>query len=168
MLAAALVSCPIGSPSLLRTDVDATTRQAALAYAESALDSAYVWGGNGPVGFDCSGLIVWAYQPASGVASMFNDGASLVADITMQTMFDYNTSALALEEVLPGDVVFITSEPGVISHGGMVSRVDGKTITFINASSYCDKVVLDTWSTDERVRDQWIAGFGRMQFSKIR
>jgi cell wall-associated NlpC family hydrolase len=52
----------------MRTDVDATTRQAALAYAESALDSAYVWGGNGPDGFDCSGLIVWAYQSATGAA----------------------------------------------------------------------------------------------------
>jgi hypothetical protein len=71
---------------------------------------------------------------------VFNDGSSLVADITMQTMFDYNTSALDLDEAVPGDIAFITSEPGSISHGGMVTRV----------------------------RDQWIAGFGRMQRSTIR
>ncbi|MFF8904180.1 C40 family peptidase [Streptomyces olivaceoviridis] len=37
---------------------------AALAAARSALGRPYVWGANGPSGFDCSGLTQWAYAHA--------------------------------------------------------------------------------------------------------
>ncbi|QTD98026.1 NlpC/P60 family protein [Streptomyces cyanogenus] len=37
---------------------------AALAAARSALGRPYVWGANGPSGFDCSGLMQWAYAHA--------------------------------------------------------------------------------------------------------
>ncbi|MFG3016886.1 NlpC/P60 family protein [Streptomyces cinerochromogenes] len=37
---------------------------AALAAARSALGRPYVWGANGPSGFDCSGLVQWAYAHA--------------------------------------------------------------------------------------------------------
>lgn len=40
---------------------------AAVAAARSALGRPYVWGANGPHGFDCSGLTQWAYAQA-GVA----------------------------------------------------------------------------------------------------
>lgn len=38
--------------------------QAALNNARSRLGAPYVWGGQGPWGFDCSGLIAWAYRSA--------------------------------------------------------------------------------------------------------
>ncbi|AYN43882.1 hypothetical protein D9753_26010 [Streptomyces dangxiongensis] len=37
---------------------------AALAAARSALGRPYVWGANGPTGFDCSGLMQWSYAHA--------------------------------------------------------------------------------------------------------
>ncbi|MEU6592076.1 NlpC/P60 family protein [Streptomyces sp. NPDC046881] len=37
---------------------------AALTAARSALGRPYVWGANGPAGFDCSGLMQWAYAHA--------------------------------------------------------------------------------------------------------
>ncbi|WP_324783779.1 NlpC/P60 family protein [Streptomyces sp. H51] len=40
---------------------------AAVAAARSALGRPYVWGANGPTGFDCSGLMQWSYAQA-GVA----------------------------------------------------------------------------------------------------
>ncbi|MEY9942263.1 C40 family peptidase [Streptacidiphilus sp. MAP5-3] len=38
--------------------------EAAIRYAEAQLGKPYVWGGNGPYGFDCSGLVQQAYQRA--------------------------------------------------------------------------------------------------------
>ncbi|MEU3174060.1 C40 family peptidase, partial [Streptomyces sp. NPDC007000] len=40
---------------------------AAVAAARSALGKPYVWGANGPSGFDCSGLMQWSYAQA-GIA----------------------------------------------------------------------------------------------------
>lgn len=39
--------------------------EAALAAARSALGKPYVWGANGPSGFDCSGLMQWSYAQAA-------------------------------------------------------------------------------------------------------
>ncbi len=36
----------------------------ALEYALDKVDRPYVLGGQGPEGFDCSGLVIWAYMEA--------------------------------------------------------------------------------------------------------
>ena len=36
----------------------------AIAYARAQLGKPYVWGGTGPDGYDCSGLVMMAYQAA--------------------------------------------------------------------------------------------------------
>ena len=41
-----------------------TAREQVLHYLKQALGTPYVWGGQGPGGFDCSGLIYWAMQQA--------------------------------------------------------------------------------------------------------
>ncbi|WP_369237815.1 NlpC/P60 family protein [Streptomyces sp. R21] len=41
-----------------------TRAAAAIAAARSALGRPYVWGANGPSGFDCSGLMQWSYAQA--------------------------------------------------------------------------------------------------------
>ena len=46
---------PVGSPSSL---------DAAIAFAEAQLGKPYVWGGNGPDGYDCSGLVQQAFLRA--------------------------------------------------------------------------------------------------------
>lgn len=51
---------PGGHPASLRA-------AAALTAARTAVGRPYVWGSAGPLGFDCSGLMVWAYRQA-GVA----------------------------------------------------------------------------------------------------
>jgi len=130
--------------------------------ARSVLGAPYEWAGNGPDTFDCSGLIVWAYREVLGLNNIFYTGTSVVSDVTMQMFYDHNS--IPVDEPLPGDLVFITYEEGTITHGGLVEAVTEEGVTFIHASSTAGGVVREEppWPLDGIVRDQWIAGFGRL------
>ncbi|HET9383143.1 MAG TPA: C40 family peptidase, partial [Streptomyces sp.] len=75
---------------------------AALAAARSALGKPYVWGANGPSGFDCSGLTQWAYAQA-GVALPRTSQAQRHAG-----------RQVPLSEARPGDLVVYRSDAGHI------------------------------------------------------
>ena len=45
---------------------------AAIAFARQQIGQPYLWGGTGPGGFDCSGLVMMAYRPA-GITSAHRD-----------------------------------------------------------------------------------------------
>ncbi|MFC9296892.1 C40 family peptidase [Streptomyces sp. NPDC057011] len=71
--------------------------EGAIAFAESHLGDPYVWGGNGPHGWDCSGLVQAAYRSA---------GISLprVADDQYRA-----TTPISRSELRRGDLVFWSS-----------------------------------------------------------
>jgi cell wall-associated NlpC family hydrolase len=73
---------------------EAGRRAAAVAYAEAQLGKPYVWGGAGPYGFDCSGLVMMAWQA---------DGVSLPHFTGSQWADTYHITAAQLR---PGDLVF--------------------------------------------------------------
>ncbi|MFF5189590.1 NlpC/P60 family protein [Streptomyces sp. NPDC000345] len=77
---------------------------AALAAARSALGKPYVWGANGPSGFDCSGLMQWSYAQA-GVALPRTSQAQAHAG-----------RSVPLSQARPGDIVTYRSDA---SHVGM-------------------------------------------------
>jgi peptidoglycan DL-endopeptidase CwlO len=77
---------------------------AAVAAAQSAVGRPYIWGANGPSGFDCSGLIQWSYAQA---------GVSLPRTSQGQR---YAGRQVPLSEAQPGDVVTYRSDA---SHVGM-------------------------------------------------
>ncbi|MDC0772123.1 C40 family peptidase [Streptomyces sp. HD] len=77
---------------------------AAVAAAQSALGRPYIWGANGPSGFDCSGLIQWSYAQA---------GVSLPRTSQGQR---YAGRQIPLSEAQPGDVVTYRNDA---SHVGM-------------------------------------------------
>ncbi|SMF31542.1 NlpC/P60 family protein [Streptomyces sp. Amel2xC10] len=86
-------------------DVPASGRAgAALAAARSALGRPYVWGANGPSGFDCSGLVQWSYAQA-GVALPRTSQAQAHAG-----------RRVPLSQARPGDIVTYRSDA---SHVGM-------------------------------------------------
>ncbi|MFF5478887.1 NlpC/P60 family protein [Streptomyces sp. NPDC012935] len=77
---------------------------AAVAAAHSALGRPYVWGANGPSGFDCSGLIQWSYAQAGVALPRTSQGQR------------YAGRQVPLSEAQPGDVV---TYRGDASHVGM-------------------------------------------------
>ncbi|MGW1230582.1 NlpC/P60 family protein [Streptomyces sp. NPDC001478] len=77
---------------------------AAVAAATGALGRPYVWGANGPSGFDCSGLMQWAYAQA---------GVSLPRTSQAQR---YAGRQVPLSEARPGDLVVYRADA---SHVGM-------------------------------------------------
>ncbi|AHH94439.1 C40 family peptidase [Kutzneria viridogrisea] len=71
----------------------------AIAYAMQQLGKPYIWGGNGPVGYDCSGLVQQAYLSA---------GISLPRVADQQ----YKAGALLpIRQAQPGDLVFLANDP---------------------------------------------------------
>ena len=161
-----LSSCSFFNQTVLKVDFEPEIVQNALQYVKLSINSEYIFGGNGPTVFDCSGLINWSYQSAYGATFIFNNGVSIVNDINMDTMYNNNVRNILKEDTSPGDIVFITDDSSKITHGGIIVNLDGDLITFINASSYYGKVVIDTWDINELVRGQWIVGFGKLQLSK--
>ena len=78
----------------------------AIQAAESQIGVEYVWGGETPgVGFDCSGLVQWAYARA-GISLPRTSGAQYAA-----------TTHIALADIAPGDLLFYG--PGGSEHVAM-------------------------------------------------
>jgi peptidoglycan DL-endopeptidase CwlO len=77
---------------------------AAVMAARSAVGRPYVWGANGPSGFDCSGLTQWSYAQA---------GVGLPRTSQAQR---YAGRQVSLSEARPGDLVTYRSDA---SHVGM-------------------------------------------------
>jgi cell wall-associated NlpC family hydrolase len=81
---------------------------AAVAAAESQIGVPYVWGGASPGrGFDCSGLVMWAWEQA-GVGLPHN----------AQAQYD-DTAHISEGDLQPGDLVFFGTSAGSIEHVGM-------------------------------------------------
>jgi cell wall-associated NlpC family hydrolase len=73
-------------------------QMAAVAYAESQVGAPYEWGGTNPqTGFDCSGLVVWAFGLAGVVVPR-------VANDQWQ-----DEPHVAMDQLVPGDLVFFGS-----------------------------------------------------------
>ena len=142
--------------------VPADMAQRALEAALSRQGDAYVWGGQFPGAFDCSGLIIWAYELVVPGFRIPDGRGGYVGDATMDHMWRYATERVPARLARPGDVVFITGEDGRITHGGLVISVSETEVKFVNASSYFGEVVVDTWPLDGTKRGQWVVGFGRL------
>lgn len=81
---------------------------AALGFAAEHLGTPYLWGGNGPGGFDCSGLSLAAFAAA---------GVSLPR--VAQAQFAAGPTVPGGTSVRPGDLVFFGSGPSGVDHVGI-------------------------------------------------
>jgi peptidoglycan DL-endopeptidase CwlO len=83
----------------------------AIAYARAQLGKPYVWGGTGPDGFDCSGLVMEAYA-----------SAGIPVPRTSQEQW---AAGPQVSNPQPGDLVFFAGGDGTVSAPGHVGLVIG-------------------------------------------
>ena len=102
---------------------DASNLRAVLVFtAKKHIGTPYVWAGNTPSGFDCSGFTGYVMSE-SGVA------------LPRRSEDQYNESKkVKRKNVKKGDLVFFSNGAG-ISHVGMVVSENGEPLTMIHSSS---------------------------------
>ena len=86
----------------------------AIAYAVAQLGKPYIWGGTGPAGYDCSGLVMMAYRAA---------GISLPRTTFQQV--NVGTPVYSLSQLQPGDLAFSSGSDGTPTNPGHVGMFIG-------------------------------------------
>jgi cell wall-associated NlpC family hydrolase len=88
--------------------------QVAISYAVAQLGKPYIWGATGPEGYDCSGLIMMAYQTA---------GVDLPRTTYQQV--DAGIPVYSLSQLQPGDLLFTAGSDGTPDNPGHVGMYIG-------------------------------------------
>lgn len=138
--------------------------EAALQAALTMVGTRYVWGGQTPSGFDCSGLAIWAYNQSVPGIKWFT-GDSLTARTTAHVLFVYNVKPMRPRDVWPGDMVFVTNTTERVTHMGLFSRwldEDYTKFEWVEASSAKKGVVVSTWDLNEKNSDKMFVAVGRV------
>ena len=92
--AAGIAGAAADGPGLTNAEVVAF-----LEAADSRLGMPYVWGGDGPTDFDCSGLVQWSFARAGVVMPRVADEQALTGP------------KVPLSELEPGDLLFYHTDP---------------------------------------------------------
>ena len=126
-------------------DLYSKEREAIIEYAKKQLGVQYVWAGNDPSGFDCSGFTGYVMKEFG-------------KDLPRRAVDQFETSQKIKEKnVQKGDLVFFDNGSG-ISHVGMIISDKGKPLVMIHASSSKGIIV-----TEIEHSDYWLTrlkGFG--------
>lgn len=91
-----------------------------IAYARAQIGKQYVWGGEGPNGFDCSGLVMMAYRQI---------GINLPHSSSMQYV---GGTKVPLSQLRPGDLVFYGASGETNHHVGIFIG-NGQMINALNS-----------------------------------
>lgn len=89
-----IVGVSATAPSADQVVLPPPTHGSVVQYALSQLGTPYVWGGAAPGGFDCSGLVMWAYAQV---------GVSLPH--SSYAMWNYGVP-VSRDQLMPGDILF--------------------------------------------------------------
>jgi len=154
---------------IIQVEVTPTDASRALEAAAAQVGVPYVLGGQSPEdGFDCSGLIVWAYQQAIPGAR-FRVGSATAPDASMADLWIWNVALKPPRDLVPGDLVFLADDSGQVVHGGLFMEWAGDDVLrFVNASSYSGHVIVDEWPLHGEKRGQRFAGAGRLKVVRRR
>jgi cell wall-associated NlpC family hydrolase len=104
-----------GLPTNYVIPANATTVETvAITYALAQLGKPYLWGGDGPDAFDCSGLTMMAWAHA-GVTLLHFTGDQI----------NEGAAVPSLADISPGDLVLVPGSDGTISNPGHVGMYIG-------------------------------------------
>ncbi|MDR2181919.1 MAG: C40 family peptidase [Treponema sp.] len=105
-------------------DIETFLRTRITLAARQHLGVPYKTAGAGPDGFDCSGLVYFAYREAAGM------------ELSRSTAGLWNSGkAIAAKDAKPGDVLIFTTVRAGASHAGIVLENGEAGIVFIHAAS---------------------------------
>jgi cell wall-associated NlpC family hydrolase len=90
---------------------------AAISFALAQIGKPYVWGGTGPYGWDCSGLMMMAYR-AAGITI---PRGSIAQSTVGQPVYDTH-------QLRPGDLLFVPGSDGTVTAPGRVGMYLGQGI----------------------------------------
>jgi cell wall-associated NlpC family hydrolase len=121
------------------------TVQTAIAYAVAQLGKPYLWGGTGPAGFDCSGLVMMAYRAA---------GISIPRTTFQQVLA--GTPVYGIGQLAPGDLLFSAGSDGTAADPGHVGMYIGSAL------------VIEAPETGEPVMITPLAGYWQQNTVAIR
>jgi cell wall-associated NlpC family hydrolase len=122
---------------------------AAVSYAEAQLGKPYLWGGIGPAAYDCSGLVMMAYQSA---------GVTIPRTSEIQWK---DLPQVPASKVIPGDLVFFAGADGTRKAPGHVGLVIGKN-TMIEAYATGFPIRISTFGTPQSPGgDAAVVGFAQ-------
>jgi len=110
-------------------------RKSVIALAEKQLGTPYVWAGNSPDGFDCSGFTSYVF-------------GQLGTDLPRRAADQYSKGTIVKEKsVQPGDLVFFDNGSG-ISHVGIVISNPGEPLKMIHSSSSKGIIITDVSASE--------------------
>ncbi|MES2800483.1 MAG: C40 family peptidase [Bacteroidota bacterium] len=125
---------PVVDPNEPSTPVS-KDRESIIANAKKQLGVPYVWAGDDPQGFDCSGFTGYVYKQA-GIT------------LERRAVDQFEKSKKQKEKtVQKGDLVFFDNGSG-ISHVGIIISDKGKPLTMIHASSSKGVIITDIDNSD--------------------
>jgi cell wall-associated NlpC family hydrolase len=117
----------------------ATPGDRAVLFAFQQLGKPYVWGGNGPVGYDCSGLVLASWEHADGI------GFARVANDQYETA----GTPVAMNDLVAGDLVFWGDNANVWSSVYHTAMYVGGNRIVESTGNHVQLNVLNQWGTDQ-------------------
>lgn len=141
----------VSSPGSPAARVDAM-----IAWARDQVGRPYIWGGAGPVGYDCSGLALQAMYAGGRVLPSVTTYLHQRRDFpTASRIFDSGLPRRPLAERKPGDLVFFGPE-GSISHMGIYLG-HGRIVEAVRPQVQ----IASMWNRETPIKSRVVRPFGR-------
>jgi NlpC/P60 family len=137
----------------------------ALEEAMTHLEAPYELGARGPKVFDSSSIILYSYRQVILTMRLRISERDANFDAPHSLIYYWNFQPLSLEQLRPGDLVYISDGTNPVTHGALfVEWVEPyKVMKFLHASTRLGKVVIEEWSVDKEVRGQNFVAAGRLK-----